>query len=347
MRFPLATLLALPLVLGCTSAPSEDDTSADSGPADTADSGDSGDTSDTGDTADTADTAADSGTITLTDAGNYAYAVDLDIASVPVAAGVSVDLDWSGVTHDLAGAALDPTLDISLVILAQFPSLTEAEVTAGLATDSLLQEDLGVYYSLPPHENTRANLGVFESVGHPFDAAELLVEGSGTWLVAVLPRGRSGAASLTFLAPGDAVPPDDIRLDADATTATAEATPGEPTPVTGDGPWSVRWDALTTSALGAPLSAHPLDNLTLYRFDGLDAEDLAARFLELEQIATDQYSTVFSGVEELENLSELKNKDAEPFPGFDASATWVLTLRCSTCTFPAPAYATVLLPEAP
>ena len=38
-------------------------------------------------------------------------------------------------------------------------------------------------------------------------------------------------------------------------------------------------------------------------------------------------------------------RDGEPFTGFTGEGTWILALRCSTCSNPAPPFATVLLPR--
>ncbi len=296
------------------------------------------------DTGEAPDPAAD-GSIVLTDANNYAFSGTLDGPSFAVAERADVTLDWSALTTDLQCHALDPVADVDNVALLNFPYLTEAEVEAGLSTDTLEQSDLRVYLSYEPGEATTASLSQVSFFGTDPEIESQFAEGSGTWMM-LLTTGTEiaiGARMLAFLTPTAGVTETVAAVDDGCSVLdfTADLTSMAPVPVLREGPWRLDWSALTRDGQGAPFEPTRADTLMVARFD-TDLPTLEASFLDLEQLAAQTWTyTLLGGTSA--DLGALEGPSA-PFPGFTQDGLWLVALRCSRCPNPAPLFLTVVEP---
>jgi hypothetical protein len=78
------------------------------------------------------------------------------------------------------------------------------------------------------------------------------------------------------------------------------------------------------------------------RYTDLSIEDLQNQFLDIELIADDLWTIELTGGSTA-NLADLSGDT--PFTDFSAEGTWVVALRCSLCSNPAPLFLSVLAPE--
>ena len=299
--------------------------------------------------ADTDDTAAGfDGNFVFADANNYDYNSALNVTTQEVQLAHDVTFDWSGLTTDLLGHAMDPATDVDLVWMVQFPNLSEADVVAAILTDSLLQLDVGPYvqFDNDPADTTTALLSEFvfppDNVIQPETD---FVDGSGTWLV----RATSGASTNrmlafarptetsenhTFVLGSDAAA---LDFDADLQSLTPFAFYGEPATYTAD------WSTLATHANGNDIVLNSLDQLMIARYDGMTLDDIEADFINVDRIASDLYTAdVYDVVDYKADLSLATNSAGEAFSGFGGGSLWLIALRCTACANPAPPFLTVV-----
>ncbi len=314
-------LLALLALLGCT------------GPSD-----------DTG-------TAPFDGRFVFTDANNYSYTSAIDVAAQEVQLGQDVTFDWSGLTTDLLGHPIDPATDIDLVWVVQFPTLTEDEVVAAIVAETLLQMDVGPYiqFDNDPANGTTARMSEFVvPPATPIVPEDDFVDGAGTWLV----RGTTGLLEnrmLGFMRPTDTSANHTFVLGSDSATLDFQADLAsltdfrfdtEPTSYVAD------WSGLETHANGNDILLDSLDQLMVARYDGLTLDDIAADFIDVELIASEIYTAdVYGALDYTADLSLATNADGVAFSGFPDGSLWLVALRCTACTNPAPPFLTVVQRE--
>ena len=276
--------------------------------------------------------------LVLQDGSNYALESSLSIESTPLAeyAGEAL-LDFGSLTTDPQGHALDPVADIDVLSLLAF-ELSEAEVEAALPTDALSQSDMALFTSLEVGDRTSASLSELTLLGNDIDVEQYFEEGVGAWLLTVntgtVPG--VGARMVAFLEPRAdstateaSITDDSALLDLDVDLLSLE-----PTLVSeGDTELSVDWSELTANAMGNDLDSGAVDQVMLGRYDDLGAEDLQEDFLDLELLADGMWTV------DIDAGSEATLSDIDPL---DADSTWVLALRCTTCSNPAPPFLTFL-----
>jgi len=281
----------------------------------------------------------DGGPLQVADEHQFSYAATVQIDSVDLRAETSAPLRWGELTTDLLGHPVDPLTDLDLISLVAFADLTQDEVRAAIATDSLPQSEVSLFVTCEP-DVPECPLGDFSLFGQDNDIERYFEEGSGTWML-TLASGEVAASAqlrkLLFLRPvagieeGAASVTDgssSFTVNADLTGATGLAAP------LGVAELEVDWSALTIDGLGLDLQTQRIDQLTLARFGGLTLGDVEADFLNLEQIGDGYWELALDG-EATADLSAASGPDG-PFPGFDGGAPWLLALRCSTCRSPMP-----------
>ena len=288
-----------------------------------------------------------SGEIHLSDANNYSFQGDLDGPTTPVAELEDVSFSWAELDFDLQCHDFDPVEDVDTVSLMVFPRLSETEVEEGLALDTLQQVDLGVYLEFNPGSDTDGVLSDFTFFGTEADIQEELVEGSGTWLV-VLNTGTQvgvGSRMFAFLEPtaGETNDHVDILDGCSVLDHTVDLDALRPAPVLAEGPWEADWSELTTNGSGVEFFPQRVSRVDVGRYAG-DLAQLEAEFLDLELVAEELYSMDHPGGTEAD-LSELVDEQGRAFEGFQGEGTWLLALRCGTCSNPAPLFLTVLDPS--
>ncbi len=291
-------------------------------------------------------TVADA-TLRFTNANNYQFEGILNAPRLPMAELTNDTISWSALDADLQCHDLDPVADIDNVGLMVFPYLTADEVEQGLAVDSLQQVDMGIYLSKEPGEATQVTLSELTFFGTEANIQDEFAPGNGTWLL-LLSTGTGvgvGSRMMAFVEP-TAGAPDHVSIEDGCSVLdyTVELEALTPLEVPMEGPWVVDWSGVTATGHGSPLVATRVTSLKVARFDALTLPEIEARFLDLETLATEQWSLPHpSGtVDDLGTLTQ--DTDGSPFPGFDAEGIWMLALMCDSCPVPAPLALTVLNP---
>ncbi len=283
------------------------------------------------------------GSFELVDAANYHYRSTLDVSAERVTAGADLDLDWSALGTDLLGDPVDPTVDVTHVTLIAFPGMSESDVEAAAADDTLLQSDTSVLALLETDGRTRAALSDFGlGFTSTFDPAEWLVDADATWLLRAT-TGLLQTRMLRFLRlvpSGGAV---EVALTSDSASLafTVDLSTLEPyrVPAT-DTAWTADWSTLTRHANGNPIALDTVDGVQLGRLD-VSLAALEADFVHLESLAAALYEADVPGTRTVDSR-DLRARDGAAWDGFRAGELWVLALRCSTCVNPAPPFVTVI-----
>ncbi len=282
------------------------------------------------------------GPLVLSDDTGFRYTANLDIASVPVAAGTDPWIDWADLTFDMLGHPLDPAADLTAAFVTVFGQLGQAELAAAIAVDDIPQSELSLFVRLDLEPGTTgAALSEFTMLGTDIDIEQYLEPDTGTWMVVLLTETDDAPVQyrkLLFVEPTvDDAPEtvvfedDDSLFDIDATLtgSTALQVPQGQT-------FGVDWSSLSLDGLDQALALHKIDRLTVGRYADHDVASLEAAFLDLDLLATEMWELDVEGQTEAE-LAEL-----DGFSGVDADDTWLLALRCSTCSSPMPLFLGVL-----
>jgi len=275
------------------------------------------------------------------DAQNYRYTATLDVGSVGMTGGADGQVDWSGLTEDVHGHSRDAT-ELPGAWLLAFPTLDEAEVTAALETDTLLQSDLGGMATCTT-DHAGCALSEFGLQG-PVAVQESFLPGTGTWLALITSPTEAGGQGLVFLRPEADSTNRVARVESASSTLEVDVDlrGTEPLVVAAADPALVLdLGLLTRDGLGNPLYLPGLDRLDVGRYD----ESLAAlesRVFDLEADAAELWSVPLDGTGVVD-LSALAG--ATPWAGVTRGSTWLLAARCTSCLNPAPRVVLVLDPR--
>jgi len=96
------------------------------------------------------------------------------------------------------------------------------------------------------------------------------------------------------------------------------------------------------NALGATFVATSITSAIVGHYTLTPAE-LETQFLDLQLIATELYTANIPPGTVLD-FTTLADSGGKPFPGIDATGTWLVGLTCGNCKNPAPWYLTILVP---
>lgn len=284
-------------------------------------------------------TLACSGDTSLQDENNYAFTSTISAQSLTVASRTDLVVDWTGLTTDLQGRAMDPATEIDIFTIAIL-ALSQEETLAALADDDLRQSDITAYATLVPEEGvTTANLSDFDFLGNVVIPDLDVTEGRGTWLLSASTTGVPGARMLTFFDPVDGGPEIPITLDSASASLAYEVELEALTEVELEGD-IVSWSDLTLDMRGLPIRLSDIDRLDLGWYEE-DLTALEADFLGLEELVDTLYTTPLTATID-QDLSLLTDESGAPFTGVTGDGTWLLALRCMACSNPAPPFLTVL-----
>ncbi len=275
------------------------------------------------------------GTIVLEDAQNYAFTTSLTADCQPVPAGEDSRVDWSGLTTDLQGHAMDPTAEVSEVRLVKFAALTREQVLERISTNSIDMADIFLSGSFEPTSGeTGAFMSQFDFFGTPLVPEKHVLDDGGTYLASVL-TGLYTYRMLTFFCPETGAAPADVAIDAGSADLTFEVdlAAGDPIPAGGS---ELDWTGLTTDGLGHPFPLANIDGLLVGRYDQA-VPALEDAFFDLERLADPAWSADVEG-QGTWDLTTLEAPGGEAWESFDAEGIWLVALRCSTCTNPAPLF---------
>lgn len=368
-------LLLLTTTPACTAGTPAETDSADEGSAEGDDeSGDEGNAeageeesadADAGaeesDTQASEDTTSDPPLFTFVadEASNYAFSSVLSLTVTSVAPGTELTFDWSAITTDLQGHAVDPVADVDMVSVIVW-DLPYSELAARLNDNSLGQRNFATMVNFLPEDTgvTQADLFDFKAFGGVEVDPDTLLSyldpvafppetTSFTVMAATGERPGRGTRMLTVFAPDATSDNTTVALTDDSTTLSYEVDLTSLTPTAvppGTANIEVDFGALETTSMGTPFM-FPSEGSVMLAHYALTPAELEERFLDIELIADAQWRANILAGTSLE-LTELMDESGAPFPGIDDAGTWVLALLCGNCSNPAPPYLTILQPSA-
>ncbi len=280
------------------------------------------------------------------DENNYHYTGLFDAPSVKTAQLQDLTLSWASVTQDLQCHDMDVTTEIDTLSFMLFPHLTEQEVEDGLSAGTLEQGDLQLYLSYAPEGATDALLTDLTFFGTDADIEAFYEDGNGTFLL-VLATGESigvGGRDLVFIDPDPVETNTHVEFSEGCGILdfSGDLTDLEPVAVAEAGPFTLDWTGLTTDGQGNPINTNNIDQIMVAHYDTATPAELESVFFDVELLADDLWFLDHGGGTTA-TLDGMTNAEGD-FPGFSASGTWLLALRCTLCPNPAPLFLTVLAP---
>ena len=279
-------------------------------------------------------------TCVVSDNNNFSLSSVLDVGTAALRAEADARLEWSTLTRDIRGGALDARTDIDEARLIVFRNLEPAEIAEGLAHDSLNQADVTLYVTCTPTDAScmLSDFGIF---GNHFDIQQYFIEGDDTWLLALGRHGEASADALLFLEAHDASAAGSASVTDTTSTLNVDVDFVALTPVVvpaADRDLQLDWSGLTRTGLGDPIAFGSIDTLRVARFSESPA-DLESDVFGLEARAEESWTLPVEGWTTAA-LADLAGDS--PFGGIDATSTWMLSLECGLCANPAPRFVTLL-----
>jgi hypothetical protein len=295
--------------------------------------------------------------VVASETNDYSFSSAITLAPVTVAQMSNLAFDWSGVTRDFEGHALDPTKDLSLAIV-MFWSLPLADFEKALNADALYTSDLilspPLSLELSPGM-TSAHLYDFtintttvtpEMVNQYFDAT-MYTAANSSFIVGVqtgidLGRQIRMLQSFTLDASSSVT---NVPLENDSTKLSYSANLHDLTitGVPGGTPaLTLDWSLMTMNGLGRAFTEGYVTSAIVGHYTQTPAE-LETQFLDLDRIAIATYRADLASGSVLD-FTTLKDANGVEFPGVDDNGTWLVGLICGNCRNPAPWYMTILKP---
>jgi hypothetical protein len=305
--------------------------------------------------------------IIANEANNYSFSSTLTFPPVKVTPKSDLQFDWSAVTADFLGRAVDPKKDLNTILVFVW-DLSLDELQTKLNADTLASRDLTI---VPPlayatdGNTTSARMLEFMYNGSPIGEDQMVsveqvlsffdpsaydpathtytlmaatgdVLGQGTRMIqSFLVDATSTNTAVTMTEDST-----HLEFQADLTSLTPTTIPaGQPNV-------NLDWSQMTTNALGGDftgVSATKITSAFIGHYNESLSELSGDRFLDLELIATTLFrKTVDTGTSV--DLSSFTDGDGKGFAGIDNNGTWLVGLQCGGCRNPAPWYITVLEP---
>lgn len=284
---------------------------------------------------------------------NYKFSSTLSISSSPTASRTELTFDWSALSKDFIGHAVKVPDDIDMITLLLW-KLSHADLEKKLNDDALSQSDLTAISNFYTSK-TKSTAGLFEFTvfRQPIDREMILTyldataydpaQYTYTLMVQTGEESGKGTRMLKAFKPDTSNTTTKVTIDNQSTTLqyTADLHSLQKTRIpAGKADITFDWTDMKLNAMGNEFVPTMIGEVLVGRYTETAAE-LESKFLDLELMAEDMYrGTVVTG--STLALSELKTTAGKAFTGIDDSSTWVVALRCATCSNPAPWYLSVL-----
>ena len=277
----------------------------------------------------------------LTDANNYSFTSDFTIGQIPVAPQSELTIDWSQVSLDIRGRAVDPT-QIDQMLAVRF-QLTQAEVLQKIDDSSLEAADADLQYLFFPNGASSTPVSTFSIIGNPMDISELQDDSSVSWLITAadnrVPNGLDFLIN-TFIVPTTGETNTLVELNNDSATLAfdVDLQTASPLVTTPSGPLTVDWSGAQNDAYGRPLDLNLVNNLVIGHVAAEDLNDVEGLFLRLYEEADQVYDLDVNALTSADLTQAVSRIDGTQFSGFTTDGTWVVAIECtrSECTNPAP-----------
>lgn len=349
-----ASLLAL---MGCSST-----TPSSNGSAGSSNSAGSGSTAGGNASAGGSGSASCNASFEATTANNYKFSSTITLSPVMVKPKSEITFDWSAVTTDFMGHAMDPAKDVDFANLVLW-SLSEADLQMQLNADSIAQKDF-VTTGKSPTNNTATSVSLFNFLapsGQAITKDEILPymdetkypPETNTYTLIIsagdlISGGRSRMIQAMKLDPASTntmvkLTNDSTKLDysVDLHSLTPTSVPA------GMAALKVSFENIEKNAMGNDFLPTQITEVRVAHYTQTVAE-LEKKFLDLELIAENTWNNLGDNGTSVAGtdftLDALKDKSGNAFTGVTSSGTWVLGLVCGSCKNPAPWYITVLKP---
>ena len=290
-------------------------------------------------------------------ANDYSFSSTISIDTVPVAPRTTLTFDWSAVTSDFLKHPMSPTTDVDMVSLLMW-SIDQQSFEQKLNDDALAQSDLVAITMLYTNQaitsGTTDDLTVFGQAIDPNDMIgyldpSLYPPAQHTYTVMVVTGTTAGKG--TRMVKVFTIDPSStntqVPIDSNSTQLAYQVDLHslQPTQIpVGSNSIAVDWSSIALNAMGREFVTNKIDDVTVAHYDHTPTE-LEGLFLDLDEpgVATGKWEAPVSSGSSIV-LSSLVDTSNSPFPGIDATGTWILGLRCTSCQNPAPWYLTVLRP---
>lgn len=296
--------------------------------------------------------------VVITDATNYTLSNDFTIQVSRLKDNTDLVFDWSGVTRDFFGKAVDPAADIDTFLISLW-ALTPAKIRAALKADDLpLTSNSGVITTFPDGTYTSQHLLGFDELGNPLPADQLWSRFNTADPGFVYPQDQytflAMASSGTEVGKGprmlamfniDPTASDTSLLmtnDSTKLSYSVDLLRGAPVQVpAGLSALTLDWSQMTKNAIGNPYNYYQITSAAVAHFPAKSVAELEPQFLALEDIADGWWSgEVLSGASI--DLGTLMDKNGAAFPGIGGDGVWMAALFCTNCNNPAPWSITIL-----
>ena len=297
--------------------------------------------------------ATDSGTDTggectmLSNEENYSWTGNLNIPKYVTAEYTDVHITWPDLTSDLLCHDLDPITGVTSVGLTRFPFLSTDDIATGLTDNSLKQKDTNGFVScIPDDPRTDCYLSEFNFAGTAYDTVGVYGQAGGSFLLSFSgstdPSGDAVWLGFLVPTPGSEVTEVSMLPTCDVAAYDVSLSDLQHTSLTKSGPWCIDWSELTTTGNQEPMIPSKIDEILIGHYDKTP-EEVAAQFLDIEVMAQDLFTLELTGGTDAD-LGNAVSADGTGFTGFTDDGTWILGLRCTSCTNPVPMFLTVVDP---
>jgi len=305
--------------------------------------------------------------VVAAEANDYSFSSTLTFPPVKIKPSSDLTFDWSAVTSDFLGHAVNPRTDLMLITVMPW-SLNLNDLQTKLNADTLKQRDLVVVpatFTPTGGNTTSANLlsftlngmtlmpsdilPYFDPTMYPPDShTYTLMASSGTTLGQGVRMIQSFQLDSTSTNTMVTMKSDSTHLDYHVSLHDLKATGIK----AGQAGVTLDWGNMTTNALGNQFTTTNITNVLVGHYAQTPAQ-LESQFLDIQLIATELYQgcvgdapcTIPSGTSV--DFSQLKTSAGQSFPGIDSTGTWIVALQCGGCRNPAPWYLSILKPCSP
>jgi len=298
--------------------------------------------------------------VVITDPTNYSLSDQFTIQVATLKDNTNVLFDWSRLTTDFFGKAVNPASDVNMILLALW-SLTPDQIEAALKADDIpLSANAGIITAYPDGTYTSQTLYNFNLLGQPlpmdqlsmfFDTSTpnyaypqdqytfMMMASTGT----TPGKGARGIA-LFHIDPSSTQTELDLTNDSTKLQYTVDLLQAAPVEVPGATPaLTLDWSQMTTNMLGNAYISSQITEAAVAHYRSATLADLQKQFLDLEDIADEWYSVAIPAGASVD-LSTMVDAAGNAFPGIDDTGVWMAALFCGNCNNPAPWSITVLQP---
>lgn len=300
-------------------------------------------------------------TVAITDPTNYTLSDSFDIQTTTLKDNSTLVFDWSGLKTDFFGHPVTPTADINMIMVALW-RMTPSQIEDALKKDTIDLSRMGGLITAYPDGVSSIDLTQFTLLGQPlpdgvipmyFDTSTpnyqypqdqytfMMMASTGTEV------GRNARGIALFHIDPKATQTT-LAMTSDSTKLSYAVNLTRAAPVlvpAGTAKLTVDWSQMTKNMIGNVYDWTQITRVAAAHFKNATLEQLQAKFLDLQTLADDWWTTSTVTGSSID-LSTLTKADGTPFPGVDASGIWMTAMFCdgNGCNNPAPWSITILQP---